>query len=102
MVEYTVTEEESAPSSGEVGNFDSSCVLVLLALLFARHTFFRCHALIPFSWDSSYLAMLQIKIDNLQRYKIIGKTIDMVSLISLQVCLVAVVYYVEFLSVYFV
>lgn len=43
MIEYTVTEEESAPNSGE------------------------------------------IKIDNLQRYKLGGKTIDMVSLISLQV-----------------
>jgi len=43
VIEYTVTEEESAPNSGE------------------------------------------IKIDNLQRYKLAGKTIDVVSLISLQV-----------------
>jgi len=78
MIEYTVTEEESAPSSGEVALFYTHGFACMVPYILEM----PCSDVL---WDS-YLAMLQIKIDNLQRYKLGGKTIDVVSLISLQVC----------------
>jgi hypothetical protein len=50
MLEYTVTEVESAPNSGEVANF---FLLVLLCMV--RHTFLGGHALTSTEIDTLLL-----------------------------------------------